>query len=213
MRRCGGGRGEWPPRCAGPWPRPRRTVPRSAEAAPVVERVGVTGTQHVPPDTLLFYVSTKRRRPLRRDAAAGRLPAAVGHRVPRRPAARRARRARRQGRHLRGPRAQAHPDRGLPRREVAHHLRHRGRAQGEGGRAPHRQLLRPGEGAPRGGDHQGDAGREGPALRHRPARRQVHRPRRAAGLVRGGRGAAREGQARRLRSATRSSPTATCAGG
>ena len=36
----------------------------------------------------------------------------------------------------------------------------------------HRQLLRPGQGAAGGGHHQGDAGGEGPALRHGQARRQ-----------------------------------------
>ena len=43
----------------GPVAAAQEEVPRSAEAAPVVERVGVTGTQHLSPDTLLFHISTR----------------------------------------------------------------------------------------------------------------------------------------------------------
>ena len=73
---------------------------------------------------------------------------------------------------FRGQRAQAHPDRRLPRQQGPHHHHHRGRAQEAGGRDQDRQLLRPRQGAPGGGDHQGDAGGEGPSLRARSSTRR-----------------------------------------
>ena len=138
-------------------------------------------------------------RPLRRDPTARGLPATVGHGLPGRSAARRARRCQGQDRELRGARAQAHPDRRLPRQQGTHHHHHRGRAQEEGRRGPDRHLLRPGQGAQGRGHPRGDAEGEGALLRLRQARDQERGWGRAAALVHPGRRAQDQGEGDQLR--------------
>ena len=64
------------------------TAQDAESEGPRVERVEVVGHQYLQKETLLFYISTKPGDRLRRAEAPRGLPAAVGHRLPRRPAGR-----------------------------------------------------------------------------------------------------------------------------
>ena len=170
---------ERPPRRR-PRPPPARREARAGQdpedeaPAPVVERVEISRNQFLSAETLLFYISTKAgerydqlrlREDFRRLWDTGFVDDLS---IDVRDA------PRRQGRHLRGQRAQAHPDRRLPRQQGPHHDRHRGRAQEEGRRA---QASTPSTTSARRGGWRRILkemlGREGPALRDRAARRQA----------------------------------------
>ena len=116
------------------------------------------------------------RGPLRPGEVEEGLPPALGHGFPRRPGHRGRRRTRgRRGGPVPGGRAQADPDRRLPGQQGAQHLQHRGGAEGERRRDPHRHLLRPGQGPPGGVDHPDHAHGQGAPLRRGQARSQEHR--------------------------------------
>ncbi len=138
-------------------------------------------------------------RALRRAQAARGLQAAVGHRLPRRPAHRGGRRAARQAGHVLRDRAAPDPDRRLPRQQGAHPEHDRRRAQEARRAGQDGQLLRPRQGAQGRGDHQGDAGGEGLSLRQRQARGQEHRRLGPAAVVRDRPGAEGQGARDRLR--------------
>ena len=182
------------------WQRRPTAVAQALEPSDLVEKVDLQGNQFLQKETLLFYVSTKPGERFDERAPQGRLPAPVGHGLP--------------GRHA-GGRAATRPAGKVVVFTVKERKRvqivdyrgtkaltttqHRGRAEEARGPDPHRQLLRPRQGAAGGGHHQADAGRQGPSLRHGEARRQVAGRGRLAGLLHRRRGPQGQGQGDRLR--------------
>ena len=134
-------------------------------ASPLIERIEITNNQFLQRETLLFYVSSKPGDPyderklrddfkrlwdtgflddLRIEAVDGPRGKIVSFVVTER------------------KRIQIVDYRGS---KDAHHQHDRGRAQEARRPDQDRHLLRPGEGPQGRGDHQGDAGGQGPALR------------------------------------------------
>ena len=147
--------------------RAARTPSAAEDGRRVVERVDDPG-QPVPAegDAALLRLH-QAGRPLRRAAAEGRLPPAVGHGLPGRPAASTCATAPQgQDRHLPVRGAQAHPDRRLPRQQGPHH--HRPSRTSSRRRRPRSGSTASTTRARRGGWRRSSSEmleREGPALR------------------------------------------------
>ncbi len=179
----------------------------------------------IDPQTYLYYIQTQPSRSSRRrlgalrragrSKAARRLPAAVGHQLPRQPVDRGARRAVRERRHrqarrLQHGRAAAREDRRLHRVEQGRAHEDRREDEGAGRGAAPRLVPRRGRHAPRQGHHPGADEREGLPVRrdHLEGRGAAGRPQAREGGLRRRRRDRRSASARSTSKATRRSATA-----